>query len=149
MTARVPRAWRATLYEADGIAVPLAPDPRHAALWRGRVAATACLLGRLHGAEAVFAGAWNPFSRRYPRRSNHRWLSRLRLAARRLVALEGMGRACRPRPWGEEHLLLRAPAARGAVLARRFRQDAILVLRRFGPARIVLLRERARVGQPR
>ena len=38
---RLHRAWRATVYEADGIAVQIARDPRQPTLWRGRAAAVA------------------------------------------------------------------------------------------------------------
>lgn len=140
MTPRLSRAWRATLFEADGIAVPLAPDPRHPGLWRRRGGAVAALLAALRVRQAAFTGAWNPASRRHPCGWNRRRLARLREAARRIPQRDGMGRACRPRPWGEEHLLLGAPAARCAVLARRFRQNAILVVRRIGPSRMMVLR---------
>lgn len=140
MSERLSRAWRATVFEAEGIGVQLAPDPRHRAIWRGRKDAAATLLGRLRVPQAAFATAWNPFSRRCPPAINRRRMARLRAAARRLPRLEGMGRACRPRPWGEEHLLIGAPPARCAVLGRRFRQDSILVVARFGPARILRLR---------
>jgi len=134
------RAWRATLFEAGGLVVPVAPDARQPGAWRRRGAAVAALTAALGVPEAAFVGAWNPYSRRRPRRWNLRRLARLRQAARRIPRLDGMGRACRPRPWGEEHLLLGAPAARCAVLARRFRQDAILVVRRVGPPRMMVLR---------
>ncbi|MBP0463669.1 DUF3293 domain-containing protein [Roseomonas sp. PWR1] len=134
------RAWRATLFEADGIAVPIAPDPRLPATWRARGEAVAVLLARLGTRDACFTGAWNPFSRRRPRGWNARMLVRLRGAARRHAVLDGMGRACRPRPWGEEHLLIAASPARCATLARRFRQDSIVALSRRGPARLVVLR---------
>jgi hypothetical protein len=134
------RAWRATLFEADGIAIPFAPVARLLATWRARRAGIAALLASLGVRQAAFTGAWNPCSRRRPRGWNRRRLERLREATRRLPRHEGMGRACRPRPWGEEHLLIGAPAARCAVLARRFRQDAILVIRLRGPARMMRLR---------
>jgi hypothetical protein len=120
--------------------VPVAPDARHPAAWRRRGAAVSALLAAMGVPQAAFVGAWNPFSRRRPRGWNHRRLARLREAARRLPRREGMGRACRPRPWGEEHLLLGAAVARCAVLGRRFRQDAILVVRRIGPPRMMVLR---------
>lgn len=128
------RAWRATLFEADGIVVPLACGAR------AHHGAAGALLAMLGVTEAAFVGAWNPHSRRRPPGWNHRRLDRLRDAARRIPRREGMGRACRPRPWGEEHLLVGAPAARCAVLARRFRQDSIVVIRRRGPPRLVVLR---------
>ncbi|CAH0239022.1 DUF3293 domain-containing protein [Roseomonas sp. CECT 9278] len=138
--AHLRRAWRATLFEADGIVVPLARGARQVGAWRGRHGAARALLVLLRVAEAAFVGAWNPHSRRRPRGWNQRRLDRLRAATRRLPRREGMGRACRPRPWGEEHLLVGAPAARCVVLARRFRQDAILVIRRVGPPRLLVLR---------
>jgi hypothetical protein len=134
------RAWRATLFDADGIAVPIAPDPRLPGVWRARRAAIAALLARLGARDACFTGAWNPFSRRRPRGWNMRMLARLRGAARRHAVLDGMGRACRPRPWGEEHLLIGAAPARCAAIARRFRQDCIVAVSRRGPARLVPLR---------
>jgi hypothetical protein len=137
---RLHGAWRATLFEAAGIAIPLAPVGRLRAIWRARRAAIAALLASLGVRQAAFTGAWNPCSRRHPRGWNRKRLDRLREATRRLPRHEGMGRACRPRPWGEEHLLIGAPAARCAVLARRFRQDAILVIRQRGPARMMLVR---------
>ena len=134
------RAWRATLFEADGIVIPVAPVARMRATWRARRAAIAALLASLGVRQAAFTGAWNPGSRRQPRGWNRRRLERLREATRRLPRHDGMGRACRPRSWGEEHLLVGAPEARCAVLARRFRQDAILVIRQRGPARMMLVR---------
>jgi hypothetical protein len=136
------RAWRATLFEADGIAIPFAPVAQLRAAWRARRSGIAALLASLGVRQAAFTGAWNPCSRRHPRGTNRRRLDRLREATRRLPRHEGMGRACRPRPWGEEHLLIGAAPARCAVLARRFRQDAILVIRQRGPARMMLLRPR-------
>ena len=64
-------------------------------------------------------------------------MARLREAARRLPSAEGEGRG---RNWSEHHLLLAADARRTAVLARRFRQNAILAVRTGAPARLVLLR---------
>lgn len=136
---RLHRAWRATVYEAGGIAVQVARDPRQPALWRGRRVAVAALLDALGVRAAAFVTAWNPRSRRHPRGRNHRALRRLRQAVRHLPHLPGMGRACRPRPWGEEHLLLGAAPGRCAVLARRFRQASILVVRRIGPPRLMRL----------
>ncbi len=68
---------------------------------------------------------------------NARMMARLRTAARRLPSAEGEGRA---RGWAERHLLVAADPRRAAVLARRFRQNAIVVVRTGAPARLVLLR---------
>ena len=66
---------------------------------------------------------------------NARMLARLRQAARRLPAAEGFGGDGR---WREAHLLLAADPRRVAVLARRFRQAAVVVVRMGQPARLRL-----------
>ena len=60
-----------------------------------------------------------------------------RQAARRLPSAEGEGSG---RDWPERHLLLATDRRRAAVLARRFRQNAIVVVRVGAPARLALLR---------
>ena len=64
-------------------------------------------------------------------------MARLREAARRLPSAEGEGRG---RGWAERHLFLAGDPRRAAVLARRFRQNAIVAARAGAPARLVLLR---------
>jgi hypothetical protein len=68
-------------------------------------------------------------------------LERLRGLARRahLAFLEGRGSALRP-AWCEQHLLLLGAWRRAAALARRFRQHAILRVRRGAPSRLLVLR---------
>jgi len=80
--------------------------------------------------EAVLITAWNPFSRRMPPGWNARMQCRLRQAVRRYPILPASGGA---RGWSEDHLLVLMPAAQAAILARRFRQNAIVIVRRGQP----------------
>ena len=81
----------------------------------------------------VEAGGWD--NRTF--RLGPRMTARLLAAAKRLPFAEGEGRA---RGWSERHLLLAADPRRAAVLARRFRQSAVVVVRSGAPARLILLR---------
>jgi hypothetical protein len=123
----LPAAYRRTDYEAAGAVARIGR----------RSAAMDALLLRLGAREGAFVTAWNPFSRRMPRGRNERMLARLREAARRLPAAEGWGRG---RGWAERHLLIAADPRRAAMLARRFRQNAIVVVRAGQAARLVGLR---------
>jgi hypothetical protein len=120
-------AYARTAYEAAGAVARI--GRRSPALDR--------LLRRLGARQGGFVTAWNPLSRRMPRGWNDRMLARLRQAARRLPLAEGLGRG---QGWAERHLLVAADPRRVAVLARRFRQNAIVVVRLGGPARLRLLR---------
>ncbi len=95
--------------------------------------------------EGAFVTAWNPRSRPRPRGWNERALARLREAAARLPGEEGWGGAADPiagrrapaaRRWAERHLLLAADPRRVGVLARRFGQHAIVLVRAGAPARL-------------
>jgi len=125
--SRLLAAYRRTDYEADGAVARIGR----------RSAAVDALLRRLGAREGAFVAAWNPWSRRVPAGWNARMMERLKAAARRLPRAEGEGRG---RGWSERHLLLAADARRAAVLARRFRQSAMVVARVGAPARLVLLR---------
>ncbi|MBL6080146.1 DUF3293 domain-containing protein [Belnapia sp. T18] len=127
MTAGLIAAYRRTTYEADGA---------HARIGR-RSAAVDSLLRRLDAREGGFVTAWNPLSRKMPTGWNDRMLARLREVAHRLPQAEGAGGAG---GWEERHLLLGGDARRIAVLGRRFRQVAIVAVRRGQPARLVMLR---------
>lgn len=122
------RAYRRTDYEAAG-AIARIGD---------RSAAVDALLARLGAREGAFVTAWNPMSRPMPWGWNDRVGSRLREAARRLRHAEGWGRA-QGGGWAEQHLLLAADPRRAAVLARRFRQKAIMVVRRGQPGRLLVV----------
>jgi hypothetical protein len=127
MSGSLAAAYAASAYEASG-----------AVAWVGRrSAAVDALLRRLGARQGGFVTAWNPFSRRMPRGWNDRMQARLRVAARRLPAAEGWGGNS---DWKEQHLLLAADPRRIAMLARRFRQNAILAVQLGRPARLVLLR---------
>ena len=57
--------------------------------------------------------------------------------ARRLAPVPAEGRLG---PWRETGFMIEAPPARAAVLARRFRQNAIVVMRSGQPATLLLLK---------
>lgn len=83
--------------------------------------------------EGAMVTAWNPMSRRHPRGWNDRAQARLRAAARRFPMAEGFSGTAR---WQEHNVLLAGDVRAIAMLARRFRQAAILVLRRGQVARL-------------
>jgi hypothetical protein len=126
---RLARGWRLTAYEAAGAVA------RHGR----RSAPVDALLHAARRREAAFIGAWNPMSRPRPRGWNDRALARLRRAASRLRFLDGTGQAGRP-GWCEDHLLILGDVRRIIVLARRFRQHAILRVRLRAPSRLLVLR---------
>ena len=125
---RLARGWRITVFAAGGAQARLGRRS-------GTVDAVLAAAGVRHGA---FIGAWNPLSRAMPRGWNDRALARLRRCAR-LRFVEGTGHAARP-PWAEEHLLMLGDPRRIAVLARRFRQHAILRVRLRDTSRLLVLR---------
>lgn len=94
-------------------------------------------MDRVLGArEGAFVTAWNPAARRYPEGWNRRRDRALQSWLRRLTVVLGVGKG---RGWFEEHWLVTADPRRVAVLARRFRQAAITVVKRGQPARLRLL----------
>lgn len=120
MTPALLRAYRATLYAVETIPV--------------RVGRRAPGLDG-HG-PVVLLTAWNPLSRRMPLGWNHRMQLRLRAHLRGRAVREADGAL---REWREAHLAVRADPRWCAVLARRFRQRAIVVVRPRHPARLVFL----------
>ncbi len=119
-------AWRRTRYLAAGAEVRIG---RRSRTMDG-------LLARLGARAGGFVGAENPFGRRAGGARNARAAALLDAAIRRLprLAAAGVGRG-----WREEHRLVLAAPARLRVLARRFRQGGIVVVRRGAPARLVIL----------
>lgn len=114
-------AYLATAYEACGITV--------------RIGRRADDLLRLIGArEACFLGADNPRSRRMPPGWNRRARRRLAASLRRVPTWPATGTW---RGWLEAHILTTLPTPRAHRLARRFRQNAIVVLRQGAPARLL------------
>lgn len=125
MNGALLRAFRATRYEAEGAVARIG----------GRSVAVDALLAR-HGARrAGFITAWNPYSRRMALRWNSRMQDRLRHAVRGRVIGEGWGRG---RGWAEHHLLVAGHPARLRVLARRFRQHAIVIVGMRQKARLLV-----------
>jgi hypothetical protein len=89
-----------------------------------------------HGArEAWFLGAWNPFSRKMPRRWNDTQHARLRREFRRFE--EGAGRLG---TWCERMLLVASEAAAIRRMMRRYRQAAVVRVRLRRPARLIYRR---------
>jgi len=129
--ARLARGWRHTRFEAGGAVARLGRRSR-------TIDRLLCDAGAVRGA---FVGAWNPCSRVAPVWRNRRALARLQAFAGRLgIAWRaGTGSAVRP-AWSEAHLLLFGDWRRAVVLARRFGQHAVLLVRRGGRARIRVLR---------
>ncbi|HEV7457847.1 MAG TPA: DUF3293 domain-containing protein [Roseococcus sp.] len=120
-------AWRASTYRAGPVVARV-----------GRRSASADAWLAAHGVRAgAIITAWNPMCRKQPPGWNARAQDRLRAATRRWPRAEGFSGTAR---WQEHNLLLAANPRLVAVLARRFRQAAILVLRNGGPARLRALR---------
>ena len=120
---RLVRAFRATAYSAGGAVIRIgrrcpALDPL------------------LHRQAGVFIGAWNPAARLAPHGRNLRAGLALQDHLHAVQYLSGVGEG---RDWREEHWFAVMDPRRAAVLARRFRQAAIVTLRRGQPARLRLL----------
>ena len=120
------RAYRASCYFAGANAARIGQ----------RAPALDALLGSWRVQEGVFIAAGNPFSRRMPSGWNARRHTALRERLRRLHYVEGRGGAKR---WWEAHCFIAISAARGRRLARFFRQNAMVALRRGGEARLIWL----------
>ncbi|MDR3532546.1 MAG: DUF3293 domain-containing protein [Rhodopila sp.] len=119
------RAYRMTCYEVAGIQVRIG---------RRSSAMDACLLSYgVH--EAVFITAYNPFSRPMPPGWNRRMQARLAQAVRRRPVLVASGHW---RRWSEAHLVVFGDVRPARGLARRFRQNAIVIVRRGQPARFLV-----------
>ena len=117
------RAYRASCYFAGA----------HVARIGQRTPALDALLGSWRAQEGVFIAAGNPFSRRHPDGWNARRDAALRERLRRLHYVEGRGGT---KCWWEAHCFIGISAARGRRLARLFRQNALVALRRGAKARL-------------
>ena len=124
--ARLERDYRASCYFAGA----------HAARIGQRAPALDVLLRRWRVPEGVFIAAGNPFSRRMTAGWNARRHLALQERLRGLPYLEGKGGAKR---WWEAHCFIGICAARGKHLARLFRQNAMVALRRGAKARLIWL----------
>ena len=122
--AKLERDYRASCYYAGA----------HAARIGQRAPALDALLRCWRAQEGIFIAAGNPFSRRMAAGWNARRHAALRERLRRLPYVEGKGGAKR---WWEAHCFIGISAARGKRLARLFRQNAMVALRRRGRARLI------------
>jgi hypothetical protein len=120
------RAYRRTSYTVASASVRIGR----------RSAAVDELLVDMAAQDGGFVTAWNPQSRRMPDGRNRRMQRALIAQTRRLPCLAGRGVG---NGWSEEHVFVAADRRRLLVLARRFRQLGIVVVRRGRPARLVLL----------
>jgi hypothetical protein len=120
------RAYRASCYFAGA----------HVARIGQRAPGLDALLGSWRAAEGVFIAAGNPFSRRMPDGWNARRHAALRQCLRGLHCVEGQGGAKR---WWEVHCFIGISVSRGKPLARLFRQNAMVALRRGAKARLIWL----------
>jgi hypothetical protein len=120
------RAYRASCYFA-GV---------HAARIGQRAPCLDALLRSWRAREGVFIAAGNPFSRRHPDGWNARRHALLRERLRGLPYVEGQGGAKR---WWETHCFIGVSVSRGKRLARLFRQNAMVALRRGAQARVIWL----------
>jgi hypothetical protein len=93
------------------------------------------LLSSYRARQAVFITAYNPCSRLKPAGWNRRMQIRLAQTTRRIPALPALGSW---RRWSEAHLLVFGDPRRTRLMARRYRQNAIVVVRLRQPARLVL-----------
>ena len=121
---RLARAYRLTRYQAAGTDIRI-----------GRWARGA-LFGRLGACDATLVTAWNPRSRRMPGGWNRRMQRRLRQCLRRFTVVDAEGSLHR---WHEAMLLVAGDPRPVVRLAVRFRQRAVVVLRRGRKARLRLL----------
>jgi Protein of unknown function (DUF3293) len=121
---RMLRAYRLTRYRAGGAEIRI-----------GRCVPDA-LFDRLGTRTATLLTAWNPFSRHMPIGWNQRMQRRLRRDLRRFVVLDAEGAL---HGWHEAMLLAGGSPLPTIRLARRFRQSAVVVLRRHAPAQLIQL----------
>ncbi len=94
------------------------------------------LLAGMGVREAVLLTAWNPASRRMPRRWNDKMMAALRARLGSTPALPASGA---DRAWAEDCLLVAGDTRRLAALARRFRQAAVVGCRRGQQVRLLSL----------
>jgi hypothetical protein len=121
---RILRAYRLTRYWVAGTEIRIGrrvPD---------------VLFERLGTPRGTLLTAWNPLSRRMATAWNERMQRRLRCHLRRAVALDAEGSLHR---WHEAMLLAGGPPQLAIRLARRFRQSAVVQLRRGAKAQLILL----------
>lgn len=117
LSAKLLIAYRRTRYSADTVEVSIGC----------RSLAMDAVLASHRARVAVFVTAWNPMSRRKPLAWNQRMQRRLDSSLRRYRVMPAAGSW---RSWREEHVLVFADHRPVLQLARRFRQAAVVVVRR-------------------
>ncbi len=131
--SRLLRAFRTTEYRAADATARVGR----------RSAAVDQLLSTLGAHRGAFLTAWNPGARRWPLGKNLRMDRALRGWLRRLRVEPGVGYAP---GWQEAHWLMATDPRRAVVLARRFRQAAIVIVRRGQQAKLRFLPGAGRSG---
>ena len=126
MSPKLRRAYLATAYEAGGAVARIGR----------RSPGMDSVLAGLGVRRAAFLTAWNPRSRRMPEGWNRRMQARLVQRLRGVSVLPAHGSW---RGWSEEHVLARLDVRRAAVLARLFRQRAIVAVGNGRKARAIVL----------
>jgi len=121
---RLLRAYRLTRYNAGGFDIAI-----------GRRAPNA-LFARLGARRATLVTAWNPQSRRMPDGWNRRMQQQLRQRLRRFRVVDAAGSL---RRWHEPMLLVAGDPRPVVQLAFRFRQRAVVELRRGEKVRLRLV----------
>ncbi|MGY6769280.1 DUF3293 domain-containing protein [Komagataeibacter sp. NFXK3] len=122
-TPAIHRSYRLSTYHVAGLPViRIGHRPR----WQGRAPA----------GDIVLLSACNPGGRLRPDGWNRRMMAHLARALSGLPHALGEGRLGR---WSEPLYGVRVPLARGLGLARRFRQNAVVVVHGNRPARLVYL----------
>ncbi len=118
------RAYRQTCYQVSGIGIRIGR----------RCPAMDRLLLSVAAREAAFITAYNPFSRLMPLGWNLRMQTRLTAAMQRQQVLPAIGYW---RRWSEVHVLAFVDARQARQIARRFRQNGIVIVRRGQPVRLL------------
>jgi Protein of unknown function (DUF3293) len=123
---RLLRLYRQTRYEAEGAVA----RPGH------RSTSFNQLLSKFRCRTATFISADNPYSRRMPSGWNRRMRRNLREAARRLLVLPARGVLG---SWEEAHLLVLGDPRPAFILARKFRQNAVVIIACHESVRIMIM----------
>jgi hypothetical protein len=101
------------------------------------------LLARMHARNGAFITAWNPFSKDVSFEANEHWDRELKryLSVRGFAFVEGEGRG-RTGEWPPEPSIFAFGISRteASAIGRRFRQNAVVYVRRGRPAELVMLR---------
>jgi len=120
------RAYRQSRYSAGSVVAHVGSVPQGLSMVQGRTT-------------LVMLGACNPCGRRYAEGRNNRMTDQLRLTLRRFHVVEGAGSL---RQWSEIMLMVEIDPRRACVVARRFRQNAIILIAGGRRTRLTVLAEK-------